>query len=283
MEIYSTVVFLIALGRAAFVFPLFILSNYVHRSGGESSKISDGDLVGWSDEGAVSIALAFKQGSACRPNVPSISLELSTAAMNLQKNQGFQEHDDYDTSCYATEDEEDTQIHLGPKISIKEHLEKDNDDESLRKWKEQLLGSIDVKVQEPDVKILNLTIVSAGRPDIVLEIPDSGIPKGLWFTLKEGSKYSLKFSIKVSNEIVCGLKYTNQVWKTGLKVDSSKEMLETFGPQAKPYIHAMPEEVTPSGMFARGNYSAKTKFVDDDNKCYLELNYTFNIQKDWAK
>lgn len=196
-------------------------------------------------------------------------------------------HDDSDTSCYATEDEEDTQIHLGPKISIKEHLEKDKDDESLRKWKEQLLGSVDVsqveEVQEPDVKILNLTIVSAGRPDIVLEIPDSGNPKGLWFTLKEGSKYSLKFSIKVSNDIVCGLKYTNQVWKTGLKVDSSKEMLGTFGPQAEPYIHVMPEEVTPSGMFARGNYSAKTKFVDDDNKCYLELNYTFDIQKDWAK
>nr|GEV08667.1 Rho GDP-dissociation inhibitor 1-like [Tanacetum cinerariifolium] len=58
-------------------------------------------------------------------------------------------HDDYDTSCNATEDEEDTQIHLGPKISIKEHLEKDSvitylDDESLRKWKEQLLGSVNV-------------------------------------------------------------------------------------------------------------------------------------------
>nr|GEX47873.1 hypothetical protein [Tanacetum cinerariifolium] len=164
-------------------------------------------------------------------------------------------HDDSDTSCYATEDEEDTHIHLDPKISIKEHLEKDKDDESLRKWKEQMLGSVDVshveEVQEPDVKILNLTIVSAGRPDIVLEIPDSGNPKRLWFTLKE--------------------------------VDSSKEMLGTFGTQAEPYIHAMPEEVTPSGMFARGNYSAKTKFVDDDNKCYLELNYTFDIQKDWAK
>lgn len=36
-------------------------------------------------------------------------------------------HDDAasESSCYATEDEEDTQIHLGPKISIKEHLEKD--------------------------------------------------------------------------------------------------------------------------------------------------------------
>ncbi|CAH1425148.1 unnamed protein product [Lactuca virosa] len=27
--------------------------------------------------------------------------------------------------CYAAEDDEETQIHLGPKISIKEHLEKD--------------------------------------------------------------------------------------------------------------------------------------------------------------
>nr|GEX96073.1 hypothetical protein [Tanacetum cinerariifolium] len=71
------------------------------------------------------------------------------------------------------------------------------------------------KVQEPDVKILNLTIVSASRPDIVLEIPDSGNRKAY--------------------------------------VDSSKGMLGTFGPQAEPYIHAMPEEVTPSGMFARGN------------------------------
>nr|XP_043628630.1 rho GDP-dissociation inhibitor 1-like [Erigeron canadensis]XP_043628631.1 rho GDP-dissociation inhibitor 1-like [Erigeron canadensis]XP_043628632.1 rho GDP-dissociation inhibitor 1-like [Erigeron canadensis]XP_043628634.1 rho GDP-dissociation inhibitor 1-like [Erigeron canadensis] len=202
---------------------------------------------------------------------------------------GSTAHDDAsESSCYATEDEEDTQIHLGPKISIREHLEKDKDDESLRRWKEQLLGSVDVtqaeEVQEPDVKILSLTIVSPDRPDIVLEIPDSGnTGKGPWFTLKEGSKYSLKFSVKVSNDIVCGLKYTNNVWKTGLKVDSSKEMLGTFSPQPEPYIHVMPEEVTPSGMFARGNYSAKTKFVDDDNKCYLELNYTFDIQKDWAK
>nr|GEU59143.1 RNA polymerase II second largest subunit [Tanacetum cinerariifolium] len=69
------------------------------------------------------------------------------------------------------------------------HPKESFDDESLRKWKEQLLGSVDVsqveEVQEPDVKILNLTIVSVGRPDIVLEIPDSGNPKGLW-AIKKG-------------------------------------------------------------------------------------------------
>lgn len=67
------------------------------------------------------------------------------------------------------------------------------------------------------MKILSLTILTADRRDLVLDIPESGNPDGLWFTLKEGSKYRLRFSIKVSNDIVCGLKYTNTVWKTGVK------------------------------------------------------------------
>lgn len=196
-----------------------------------------------------------------------------------------------ESSLYATEEEEDDEsalgekLQLGPKITIKEQLEKDKDDESLRKWKEQLLGSVDVssigETLDPEVKILSLAIVSPGRPDIVLSIPEGGNPKGLWFTLKEGSKYNLKFSFQVSNNIVSGLKYTNTVWKTGVKVDRTKEMLGTFSPQLEPYTHMNPEETTPSGMFARGSYSARTKFLDDDNKCYLEINYTFDIRKEW--
>ena len=42
-------------------------------------------------------------------------------------------------------------------------------------------------------------------------------------------------------------------------VDSTKEMLGTFSPQAEPYDHEMPEETTPSGYFVRGSYSARTK------------------------
>lgn len=193
-----------------------------------------------------------------------------------------------ETSIYGTEDDEELgHIQLGPKCTIKEHLEKDKDDESLRKWKEQLLGGVDVnaieEAQEPDVKILSLTILSEGRSDIVLPITASENPKGMWFTLKEGSHYRLRFSVKVSNDIVCGLRYTNTVWKSGIKVDSSKQMLGTFSPQAEPYTHELEEETTPSGVFARGTYSARTKFIDDDKKCYLEINYSFDIQKDWAK
>ncbi|KAH7856474.1 hypothetical protein Vadar_001764 [Vaccinium darrowii] len=198
-----------------------------------------------------------------------------------------------ESSIYdATEDEDESsdvegKIVLGPQFTIKQQLEKDKDDESLRKWKEQLLGSVDInaigETLEPEVKFLSLAIKSPDRPDIFLPVPESGNPKGLWFTLKEGSRYSLKFTFQVNNNIVSGLKYTNTVWKTGVKVDSTKEMVGTFSPQLEPYMHEMPEETTPSGFFARGSYAARTKFVDDDNKCYLEINYTFDIRKDWQE
>lgn len=225
----------------------------------------------------------------------------SSTNMGLEENKegeksGFEENGDEkesmkrvgsESSFYETEDEdEDKQIELGPQCTLKEQFEKDKDDESLRKWKEQLLGNVDIndvgESLEPEVKILILSILSPGRSAIVLPIPEDGKPKGPWFTLKEGCRYSLRFSFQVSHNIVAGLKYTNNVWKTGVKVDSTKRMLGTFSPQQEAYTYDMPEETTPSGYFARGSYSAKTKFVDDDNKCYLEINYTFDIRKDWA-
>ncbi|XP_027171726.1 rho GDP-dissociation inhibitor 1-like [Coffea eugenioides] len=197
-----------------------------------------------------------------------------------------------ETSLYTTEDEDsdgqehNNKIQLGPQCTLKEHIEKDKDDESLRRWKEQLLGSVDInsvtETLDPEVKILSLSIVTTDRPAIILPIPEDGNPKGLWFTLKEGSHYSLKFSFTVSNNILSGFRYTNTVWKTGIKVDSRKAMLGTFSPQQEPYTYETPEESTPSGFLARGLYSARSKFVDDDNRCYLEINYTFDIRKDWA-
>lgn len=194
--------------------------------------------------------------------------------------------------CATEEEEEDDEgkaakmIDLGPQVSIRHHMEKDKDDESLRRWKEQLLGSVDMnsvgETLEPDVKILSLSIISPGRADIVLPVTGGANPKGVWFTLKEDSHYKLKFFFSVSNNIVSGLRYTNTVWKTGVKVDSAKAMLGTFSPQSDPYVYETPEDTTPSGLFARGSYSAKTRFVDDDGKCYLEINYTFDIRKDWA-
>ena len=67
------------------------------------------------------------------------------------------------------------------------------------------------------MKILSLTILTPDRPAIYLPMPEDGKPKSPWFTLKEGSRYKLKFTFQVNNNIVLGLKYANTVWKTGIK------------------------------------------------------------------
>lgn len=62
-----------------------------------------------------------------------------------------------------------------------------------------------------------------------------------------------------------------------LAVDSSKEMVGTFSPQSEPYTHVMPEETTPSGMFARGSYSARTKVSISFFSDYLLLLFFFKF------
>ncbi|KAI5066311.1 hypothetical protein GOP47_0018935 [Adiantum capillus-veneris] len=174
---------------------------------------------------------------------------------------------------------------LGPLLPLKQQLEKDKEDESLRRWKQQLLGSIQLEGIEdgvdPEVKVQSLSIISPGRQDIVINLPSSSSYKTHLFTLKEGSLYSLKFTFSVRHNIVSGLTYVHTVWKNGIRVDNNRVMLGTFAPQREPHVVVLEEETTPSGYLARGSYSAKTKFVDDDGRCHFEIEHTFDIRKDW--
>ncbi|AQK85518.1 hypothetical protein Zm00014a_041760 [Zea mays] len=211
----------------------------------------------------------------------------------MDDNEREKENENEKEKHYGTdvEDEEEDEegnkrvVVLGPQVPLKEQLELDKDDESLRRWKEQLLGQVDTEqlgeTAEPEVKVVDLTILSPGRPDLILPIPFQADEKGYAFALKDGSPYSFRFSFIVSNNIVSGLKYTNTVWKTGVKVETQKMMLGTFSPQLEPYVYEGEEETTPAGIFARGSYSAKLKFVDDDGKCFLEMSYYFEIRKEW--
>ncbi|KAK7387136.1 hypothetical protein VNO78_27664 [Psophocarpus tetragonolobus] len=65
MGIYSSLILLILLGRAAFVFPLSALANYMSTRSNQASKITFKHqiIIWWAGlmRGAVSIALAFKQ------------------------------------------------------------------------------------------------------------------------------------------------------------------------------------------------------------------------------
>ncbi|OAE33035.1 hypothetical protein AXG93_1913s1370 [Marchantia polymorpha subsp. ruderalis] len=169
-----------------------------------------------------------------------------------------------------------------PMVPLKQQVDLDKDDVSLRRWKEQLLGSlqldaIDVNV-EPEVKFLTIGMIQPGLEDITFTLPLTST-RGPTFTLRENSLYNLKFTFTVQRNLVSGLTYVNKVWKSGLLVDKTSVMIGTFAPRKEPYTHIMEEEETPSGVLARGSYTAKTKFVDDDGLCYLTIDYSFQIVK----
>ena len=186
---------------------------------------------------------------------------------------------DHDDSSYADFDERE----LGPLVSLKEQIEKDKEDESLRRWKAQLLGavSLDTGDIEPEVKILSLGVMSKGRPDSNLPLPLTTNSRGYTFSLKEGCTVCLKYVFTVRNNLVPGLTCVNTVWKSGFQVDETHDMMGTFAPQHEPYVHVAEEEVTPSGALARGAYTARKRFIDDDGRVHLDLDYSFEIRKDW--
>lgn len=171
----------------------------------------------------------------------------------------------------------------GPLLPLKEQIEKDKEDESLRRWKEKLLGGLESDLNgnmEPEVKFHSIGIISSDFGEISTPLPISeDQSKQILFTLHEGSEYHLKLTFSVLHNILSGLTYTNTVWKAGIQVDQSRGMLGTFAPQKAPYVHTLEEETTPSGVLARGVYTAKLKFEDDDKRRHLELNYAFEIRK----
>ncbi|KAJ3355695.1 hypothetical protein HDU83_002700 [Entophlyctis luteolus] len=179
----------------------------------------------------------------------------------------------------------------GAKKTAAELAEMDAADESLRKWKESLgikSGGGGVNTSDPrNVVLLSIAMESAGRPDVVLTLDTPEAIAALdsqIITIKEGVEYRLKVKFRVNHDVVSGLKYMHVVKRSGLKVDKADEMLGSYGPsavRADVYEKKFPIEEAPSGMLARGRYSVKSRFIDDDQHIYLEWSWSFDIKKDW--
>jgi len=166
----------------------------------------------------------------------------------------------------------------------------DANDESLRKWKESLGLGGGTSLADPNdprtCVIQSLALEVAGRPDIVIDLSQSGQLEALKtkpFIIKEGAEYRMKVKFKVQHQILSGLKYV-QVVKRGPLKQKEQEMLGSYGPNTadKPfYEKKFQTEEAPSGMLVRGKYNAVSSFIDDDNHIHLKFDWTFDIKKDW--
>lgn len=202
------------------------------------------------------------------------------------------------------------------KRDVAEILATDAEDESLRKYKESLLGAAahgdlgDVSdprrlvitefrvVLEPEEKHDDLgayevcslyqryfhmfylyfcTVYDLSTEAGVAKLKNEGI------ALKEGCKYKFRISFRVQHEIVAGIKFVNKVRKAVFS-DSDSLMIGSFLPASTAHVFEFPRygyNEAPSGMLYRGKYSAKNSFIDSDGVKHLELEYPVDIRKSW--
>ncbi|XP_078081882.1 rho GDP-dissociation inhibitor 1 [Mustelus asterias] len=183
------------------------------------------------------------------------------------------------------EDESSVSYKAPAQKTLQEIEEMDKDDESLRKYKELLLGNrakiVDPNV--PNVQVTRLTMVCATAPQpLVLDLtgPLDNFKKNP-FVLKEGVEYKIKISFKVNKEIVSGLKYIQTTQRAGITIDKTEYMVGSYGPRDSEYEFLTPQEEAPKGMMARGSYVIKSLFTDDDQHKHLSWEWQLNITKNW--
>ncbi|XP_071396107.1 rho GDP-dissociation inhibitor 1-like [Centroberyx affinis] len=190
-------------------------------------------------------------------------------------------------AAIAAENEESETVDYKPPAqkTLQEIHDLDKDDESLRKYKEALLGAgaAEVDPNIPNVQVTRLTLVCESAPiPLTLDLQgDLESFKKESFILKEGVEYKIKISFKVNREIVSGLKYVQQTFRKGVRIDKSDYMVGSYGPRQADYDFLTSLEEAPKGMLTRGTYNIKSKFTDDDKHDHLSWEWNLNIKKDW--
>ncbi|XP_058278537.1 rho GDP-dissociation inhibitor 3 isoform X2 [Hirundo rustica] len=187
------------------------------------------------------------------------------------------------------EEEEDADVALAYKTpekkSLQEIQELDPGDESLRKYKQALLGAIPAAVDAsvPNVQVTKLTLMCEQAPGpITMDLTgDLEELRGRAFVLKEGVDYRVKVSFKVNREIVCGLRCLHLTYRRGRPVDRDVFMVGSYAPRAEEYEVVTPAEEAPRGWLARGSYRVRSLVTDDDRTEHLSWEWGLCIKKAW--
>jgi Rho GDP-dissociation inhibitor len=198
-----------------------------------------------------------------------------------------------ETSAAAADGEEakfDIETH-GTK-NVAELLAMDSADESLRKYKESLLGGAAhgdlgntndprrVVVEEfriifaPDEKTDDIVHLLS-TPEGLNKLENEGI------TMTEGCQFKFRISFRVQHEIVAGVKFINNVSRMMVN-DKEEIVIGSYPPSSVPHVFDFPKwgfSEAPKGMMFRGKYKVRNSFVDSDKVKHLEFEYELNVIK----
>mmetsp|Transcript_6181 Transcript_6181/g.5524 ORF Transcript_6181/g.5524 Transcript_6181/m.5524 type:complete len:232 (+) Transcript_6181:42-737(+) len=198
------------------------------------------------------------------------------------------------TTSNGSEEIDNNQFKVSDKAmkGLNEILAADSEDESLRKYKETLLGNA-IKGDLGDTSDPRKLIITEFRvvfapeenlPDIIHNLDTTlGLQKlqSEGITLREGAKFKFKVSFKVQHEIIVGIRFINKLTKM-LVTDTEELSLGSYPPSSNIHTFEFPKweySEAPKGMLFRGEYKAVNIFVDSDSNSHLKIEYKVFIVK----
>jgi len=177
--------------------------------------------------------------------------------------------------------------------SVAALLAADADDESLRRYKAQLLGGAAGAASSASaaagarVTVHCLRLQVAGRPPIELACGDAAARAALAaappLIVAEGAEYrpSLLFTVEGS-DVVLGLVLRTVISNgLGIPLERQRHMLGSYPPDGARVEAELPRAAWPAGMLARGTYYARSTVSDDDGNTHLDAAWRFTIARQW--
>lgn len=179
----------------------------------------------------------------------------------------------------------------GYKVSAKKTMDElnklDAGDESLQKYKAQLMGGTAQVIDGGDQRLVfidQLVVICPERPEghYTLQTADLDQSKRA-FVLKEASQYALQIRFRVQRDIVSALKFTMNVKKKGITVNTTDEMMGSYAPKGNDTVYTFqtPVDEAPSGFLGRGKYTGFVTLTDDDKRDHGNFAFEFKVGKKW--
>ncbi|KAJ1882913.1 rho GDP dissociation inhibitor [Coemansia sp. RSA 1722] len=174
----------------------------------------------------------------------------------------------------------------GEKKELSELQQLDANDESLNKWKASLGLSADKLPfpNDPRSVIVSSLVLDAGERKVTMDVstPEKIAElKNKTIVIKEGVDYSFVVEFYVQRQVISGLKFLQVVKRLGITMDRTENMCGSYGPKLEKQSKVFPTSTAPTGRVARGTYTVRSKFVDDDNNCHLEWVWNMKIKEEW--
>jgi hypothetical protein len=173
--------------------------------------------------------------------------------------------------------------------SVQDFLQRPDEDESVRKWKESLLGdaaAADPTLSSPPndprrVIAKEFKIIIHGGATHTYNLEDQAQLTNLkkkGYHIKEGQTFHYEVTILVHHEIVLGIKLRTK----SKKLIGSQEALFEIGsypPTIAPIVKELEECEVPSGALARGEYKCVSTIEDDMGRTHFRFDSRFVVDK----